>query len=259
VGRPQEALRALEPVDPDVGFWRKWIHLWRFKSWGHQLAEQYREGLEAAREGLRRFPEDLELARLEIRALAAMGRTTEVDPLLERLTSFPPGQQLHEAGLSNPGSTLRTLAGDLSRLGYGSRAEELAQQSLAWYRGQPPGTYAQELGEALLVAGRTDEALTHLQALVQQTPDSLDAHGAYGVALAMTGEAEGAREEARWLEGLDQPYLRGRETLWQARIAAQLGAVDEDVWEDRPASARAARILNLSTILVNLEYGKSRP
>jgi tetratricopeptide (TPR) repeat protein len=222
-------LRAFEPVDPDVGFWRKWIHLWRFKSWAHQLAAQYPEGLEAAREGLRRFPEDPELTRLEIRALAAMDRTAEIDSLLEGLSSFPPGQHLHEAGLSNPGFTLRTLAGDLSRLGYGNNAEEVARRSLVWYRAQPQGAYAQELGEALLVAGRTDEALAHFEALIEETPDSLDAHGGYGVALAMTGDETGAQREARWLGELDRPYLRGRETLWRARIAAQLGAMDESV------------------------------
>lgn len=227
VGRTEEALRALESVDYTVGWWREWGPLWWITSWAHQLAGNGREGLEFAREGRRRFPQNLVLRRLEVRALASLGRMGEVDPLLDQIHGLEPAGFEHEGGALSPGSVFLTVSGDFARRGYPEEALSVARRAVEWYRDDGSDAYRQELGEALLFAHQPEAALAHLSLLLGAAPDSVAAHGALGVALAQTGDREGAEAQERWLAELERPYLRGEHTLWRARIAAQFGE-DED-------------------------------
>ena len=63
--------------------------------------------------------------------------------------------------------------------------------------------------------------------LVEQDEGNVIVHGLHGVALALTGDREGAEAEARWCEGLDSPYLRGLNTYWRAAILAHLDRKEE--------------------------------
>ncbi|MCK5653126.1 MAG: protein kinase, partial [Gemmatimonadetes bacterium] len=220
-GRPAEALQALERVDYDSPFNVGFSPLWERLAIANQLTGRYREALEAARQGRERFPEAMHLPRHEVRALIALDRLDEIEPLLEAVESMEP-----ERGFS-PGLTLRQAGTDLARYGHSEEARALAERSLDWFQSRDPDGYHWERARALLLAGRPEEALLLLGPPFEENPEDVFVNGFRGIALALTGDREGAEAEARWLEELDRPYLLGMNTAWRAAILAHLDRTDE--------------------------------
>ena len=222
-GRPREALDALGQADSDGRYTQAWPAYWdRLASANHWLG-LYREALEAARAGKARYAEVLYLRRLEIQALIALDRLEETAALLDEVERMEPDDG------SSPGDVFRQVAADLARYGHEEESRELAERAVEWYRARDPESYRQEIAQALLVAGRAEEALEIIRPLVEETPDSLGRRGIYGMALVKTGDTAGAEAEAAWFEQLDSPYLFGKDTYWHAVILAHLGQLDEAV------------------------------
>jgi tetratricopeptide (TPR) repeat protein len=162
------------------------------------------------------------LAGQEIRALVALDRLEEIEPLLDSLEAMEPAWD------ASPGSVYTWVAGALHRRGYADRARAVAQRGDAWYRAQDPAGHALERARALLLADRPADALALVDPLAVRDGDVL-AHGLRGVALALTGDVAGAEAEARWCETVERPYLRGEHTYWRAAILAALGRREEAV------------------------------
>jgi len=224
VGRPREALQAMELVDLTAPIWRDFPYQWAFSPWAHHMLGSYEEELEAARQGIERFPDFLELRLLELRALAGMGRLSEMSPLLDQLGRMEP-----DGYNRSPGSVFRRVAWELARFGYDEESQAVAERSLSWYLARDPARYQRSRAEVLLFLGRIDEALTLLVPLVEGSPDNVQYVGLHGVALALTGDSAGAVAAERRIEALQSPYLSGSDTRWRAAIAAHLGREDEAV------------------------------
>jgi TolB-like protein/tetratricopeptide (TPR) repeat protein len=222
-GRPEEALRAMEGGDPDHPYWGRFPHVWRNLSIADQKTGRYREALEAARTGEERFPEDLILRGLEIRALIALGRMDEVGALLDEVGGMEPDTY------TTPGAVLRDVTANLARRGHAEESVALAERALDWYRARDPDGYRLSRAQALLLADRPEEALALPEPLAEENPDSLSVRGYLGMALARTGDSAGAEAELRWLEGVERPYLRGQDTYWRTVILAHLGRKDEAI------------------------------
>jgi len=222
-GRPEEAFRALERVDLDHPYWGRFPRVWRAIVSANQQTGRSLEALETARRGRERFPEDLELRRLEIRILVTMGRLDEIGPVLDAIGSMEP-----EGGQS-PGSVFRNLSADLARLEHSVDSRMLAERALDWYQTRDPEGYQQSKARALLLIDRPEEALALIIPLVEESSESLTNHGLHGIALALTGDLEGAEAEARWCEALDRPFLGGSNTYWRTAILAHLGRREEAV------------------------------
>jgi predicted Zn-dependent protease len=79
------------------------------------------------------------------------------------------------------------------------------------------------LARALALAGRGEEARAVVERLAGEKPDDPNYLGHLGVLAAGRGDRAGAQRVSAQLDALTQPYLRGRHTLWRARIAAALG------------------------------------
>jgi|GEM_PF-2570514 len=222
-GRPGEVLRASEQVDVEDLLIRIWPDYWTQEAKAHYWLSQYEEGLETARAGTQRFPENLPLRRREIQALIALGRLEEIDPLLDDLETMEP------VGSSSPGWMFRLVSGDLARFGHTSESRAIAERAVEWYQARDPDAYQRPTAQALILAGRAEEAMEIIGPLAEERPDSLRDHGIHSIALALTGDTTGAESKAAWFEALDRPYMFGENTYWRAAILSHLGRLDEAV------------------------------
>ncbi len=220
-GRPEEALRALEGVDFDWESESGWMPIWNHLATANYLTGRYQDALFAAQRGREWFPGVPILAGHEIRALVALDRLDEIDPLLDAVEAMDP------AWGNSPGLILYWTAGQLGRHGHWEKARTVAERAVAWYLARDPDSYPLERAQALLPAGRPEEGLAILGLMIQQDPENVNTHGLHGIALALTGDRDGAEAEARWCEELDRPYLRGINTYWRAAILAHLDRNDE--------------------------------
>src|SRR5947208_192334 len=88
--RPREAVTILERLHPDSGALsgRAGYYNWLTNAY-HLLGEHDRE-LEAAQRAQRRFPRNLATLRMELLALAALGRGREVNERFDEIKTLPP-------------------------------------------------------------------------------------------------------------------------------------------------------------------------
>jgi TolB-like protein len=129
--RPREALRRLGELNPERGLMRNWGEYWFVVTWAHHLLGQHEEELALARRGRQLYGladplGDPGYLYLELRALAALGRITELDSIARAQLPSAAGQ----AGLIG-----FAIAGELMAHGHAEAAHRLAQ-----YASDHPGT-----------------------------------------------------------------------------------------------------------------------
>ncbi len=223
-GRPREALEALTQIDTASEHAHDWPDHWQLKASANHWLGQHEETVEAARVGKSRFPELLVMRRHEIQALIALGLLDEIDPLLDDVELMEPNGDYY-----TPARVFIDVCTSLARFGHFDESRVLAERAVEWYRARDPEHYRKRTALALLLAGHADEALEIVRPLVEETPDSLERRGIYGMALAKTGDTAGAEAEVAWFEQLNRPYLFGKDTYWRAVLLAHLGRHDEAV------------------------------
>jgi tetratricopeptide (TPR) repeat protein len=219
---PGEALEAMEAL-PAEALDDQWLWFWEHLAWANHALGRDREAVEAAREGRERFPEFLLLRWREIQALAAMGQLEELRPLLAELERAEPDDY------TTPGLVMSFVAMDLARFGHVDEAREVADRTIDWFRDRDPDGDPLTVATLLMLTDRPREAVDLLGPQVQEHPDDTQLRGSLGVALALAGDRDGARAEARWLEELDPTDLYGFNTYWRASITAHLDELDEAV------------------------------
>ncbi len=219
--RPREAVAVLSRFSPD------WI------SGSHAIAAQpfielnialhlvgdFVEELRVARESLTHFPDLLLFVGQQGDALAALGRLDEIDRLADECFTIPARQVTADR-------TLRVVAEELRAHRHPEPSAALADRLLKWYETQPPSDSPRhqiELARVLQLAGRWADSRAILEQLVAQRPGDSRALGMLGVASAHVGDRAGARRCAEAIGAQDDFGSGGRRTLYQARIAAQLG------------------------------------
>ena len=224
-GRPKEALDALSQYDPDTPSHRGWYRFWYAVAEANHMLGLYREELDAARQGLERFPDDLFMRWYEIRALVALGRLDEIEQLLEQVEGMEPN--LRGVTPVTPGIVFLHLVGPLSREGHSEEAHAMAERSLGWYLARDPNGYQHERALALLRANRPTEALALLGPLLERFPENVEYHIDHGIALALTGDQDGAETEEKWCAELDRPILTGIDKMCRAQILSHLDRKEE--------------------------------
>ncbi|MGD2123610.1 MAG: hypothetical protein PVJ76_17795 [Gemmatimonadota bacterium] len=221
-GRPQAALDALSHYDPDTPSHRGSTRYWYTLAQANHMLGLFREELDAARQGRERFPDDLQMRWYEMRALVALSRLDEIEPLLGQIEEIEPN-----VVAGTPGGVFTLVAADLARFRHSEEARVVAERAIAWYLARDPDGFQSERAYALLLADRPAEALTLLEPLVEQSPENLDYHGLHGMALALTGDNGGAEAEARWCEETDRPNRGGVNKICRASILSHLGREEE--------------------------------
>lgn len=221
-GRPREAIEFLTQADPESGWLRGWWRYWIDLTLAYHLLGEHREELAVARRARRLFPN---LLRIELLALVALGRTDEVQALLEEDESI---------GMA------RYAAGELLLHDHLEAASQVLDRGImlgqAWLSTAPTDTTSWQIGgvilqlaDMLLLHGRVDEARVVLERAVEERGDSPFRRryiGTLGVIAGMQGDRQRALEIYQDLGA--QPWKSPwSQAMWQARIAASLGEIDK--------------------------------
>ena len=226
--RPREAVTILERLHPDSGALsgRAGYYNWLTNAY-HLLGEHDRE-LEAAQRARRRFPRNLATLRMELLALAALGRGREVTERFDEIKTLPPDP------IRLPAPVMREVALDLAAHGDSVAARVALARALAWYASRPKTEQAQEAmrferAETYYAAGYADSARSIAADLARAHPKNEQYAGLVGVLAAQRGDRSEAARLDRLLVTLERPLGRGQALYWRACIAALLGERDTAV------------------------------
>ena len=222
--RYRAVVAALEPLDPtrEALRNRRFFHLHLTRAL-HLLGEHERE-LRYARRARDMFPSNLVTCSLEARALAALGRTRELDSLLTDCLQLPAAVNSHRP----LGSVLLWAEEDLRAHGHVEAATAVNTRLLAWLATRPPEeaklpAVRSLRADALGGADRWPEAAALLDSLIGEYPDNLTYLGMRGVAAVRLGDSTGTR---RWDERLLS--LSNAQPGWVAGYRARIAAVRGD-------------------------------
>lgn len=215
-GRPAEAIRHYERADPESGWLRGWTPYWsRFADALHRVGDHERM-LEVARQGRALYPEDQQILRREMRALAALGRTEELDAAIDELESLD-----DRFGAT----TLAYAAEELEAHGRDHLASRLWARAAEWERrelnrsdgGDPRGSRI-ALGYFLKNSGDLAGANEDVERLLAEHPDDFSVLRLAAHLRAEEGRGERARAFIRRIEEL----FGRRQVLMRAQVAAML-------------------------------------
>jgi tetratricopeptide (TPR) repeat protein len=222
MNRPNEAIAALDAMDPDVGPMREWAQYWTQRTHALHLLGRHAEEAIDAREMLERHPERTLAWVLEARALAAAGDLAALGESLAGSVVLPPTTYWsHGAALTVAGEELLAHGPPGAAEPYLTRALEWLDRQIA----EDPDYLAHRYwrGSALYDLGRWDEALRTFAELLVENPTSTAYLGMAAISAARVGDRTRTMEyldEARW------GYEHGDRLIYAARAEVILGDQD---------------------------------
>jgi tetratricopeptide (TPR) repeat protein len=197
-------------------------YYWLFLAMGYHMLGEHEAELGVAVRAREQYPQSLFMLQVETRALAALGRIDELDGRLEEAIDFPD----QEGWL--PTSVMVFTAFELRAHGHLEASLGVAEKAIAWYETHPPDDPRDRerrsaMALAFYAAERWDDARALYEDLAIEFPDSVNYQGFLGTLAARRGDRDEALSISEGLVGLNDPYDFGRDTYWQACIAALLG------------------------------------
>lgn len=221
--RYHAAIAALERVDPDRGWIKDFPSYWHLRiETRHSMGDHAGE-LRDVRELRARFPADRDVPRMELIALAALGRS---DELLARVhTALATGDRRVTPWLA-------WLAQELIAHGHRKTAERVVEAGLDHFQAPPPAGderfWLAARARLLEAAGRWEAARSVWEGLAARHPENDEYAAHLGVLAARRGDrTEAERIDARLRAAARGPGAvfdpNGGPLIWRARIAAQLG------------------------------------
>lgn len=180
----------------------------------HLFGDHERE-LAVVREGMTRHPELRVLVSYELRALAALGRTGELEAAMRSLAADAPAM-------------MRQVAQELAAHGRADVARVVLRRTRAWYEASPESERASldyQVGYARTLFLSDDRAAARkaFESLLRAYPRCLDCIGSIGVLAARDHHTATADSTVARLATSTRPFLFGRHLLWSARIAGARG------------------------------------
>jgi len=257
INRPREALELLSRVDPERGWIKDW---WRYWGWlagaRHDVGDHEGELRDISR-GRRVWsqhhtPKEVVFDQIELYALAALGRTEELELTLDRFLDGWLNVD-SETSPAYPVFFAETIIVELRVHGHEEATDAVLTRVLSYFdalsREEQDNLNARQwLAGLLFAAERWGEARSLYEKLLPDLsgPGALEvssrgaglqkqrAHGRLGVMAARRGDREEAMRYYRWLEENDRSFderaaddvdkrFRGVGPLWQAEIMAHLG------------------------------------
>jgi Tfp pilus assembly protein PilF len=217
LNRPGEAIEHLRELDPDRGYMKHCDCYWPVLTQSYHMLGDYVAELDAARQGRQRYPESLHYLYHEAIALAALGRLDDVAAMLEAMRSLP-SQEALGRWLGQVAVSLRTHGGRVA-------AQEVFEESIAWYQSRPQDTEDSraELAELVYQAERWDDAQRLYEGLAGEYAENTTYLAALGKLAARRGDRDEALRISEELRSVELALLEPRHTLWRAEIAALLG------------------------------------
>ncbi len=231
VNRPRETIKAfawMDSQDPNVHFTRP-TGAWWFGvlAEAHHLLGEYKKEIEVAKRGWKYYPKDPTFSMIEARALAALGKKSEVKSIVK-------GCLNEDETTGTPGSVMMEAAREFYAHGHRDDGQEMAAAAIQWAESRPESerktkAYREFYADALNFAGRWDEANRIFESLAAADPENVDYQGYLGTIAARRGDREGAMRALEELGKLERPFLFGNHLWWQARIASLLGEKERAV------------------------------
>jgi DNA-binding SARP family transcriptional activator len=229
--RPREALEILLSLPPELPYpedWNKGYLQMRMNL--HHVLGEYEKEREIYGQFRARYPPEwptppvsLPHEYFEIRQLAALGRTADLEHALEDQAEKESGLHFMEAR-------------EAKLHGHGEIARRSLERDLAWIRQQPPDDDPEELWRwgiagTLYHLGRHEEARPHFERLLAKARPESDNRilflGALGAIAAHRGDRAEALRYDRLLEAFDvsigEAWWKRAVNLERAEIAASLG------------------------------------
>ena len=228
VNRPWEAIEILTENEwypgmlRSAGLYGVEQDYWEFLARGYHMLAQHEAELETTGRARKLYPRSLKLLYYQVRALAAMGGIEELHELLDEATGLPPED------FWLPGLVMSDAAYELRAHGHREMVLPFAERAVAWYERHPPADprdRTRRILEALAYYGaeRWEDARALYHDLAAEFPDNVNFQGFLGALAARRGDRDEALRISERLAGLNDPYDFGRDSYWQACIAALLG------------------------------------
>lgn len=219
-GRFEEVIREYrrrDLSDPWTREWRPWdgVALLSFHTLG-----RHQEELEAARENVARRGFDWGTATWELRALAALGRTEEVEALLARMARLP------DTDASTMGGAYSNAGWEYQAHGREKDAKAMFARRLAYYQSLPAERqqfFAAAMANSFLQTGDYREAVRRYEALHQAAPQNVAHMGNLGLAAVLAGDKTKAREAEDMLVNAPGRWGPVNGLYWRSLIASQRG------------------------------------
>jgi DNA-binding SARP family transcriptional activator len=226
--RPREAVAILRRLRPERGALRGRVSYYNWLTNAHHLLGEHDRELDVARRARARFPGNLAALRMELMALAALGRGREVMERLGEIDVLPPDP------IRNKATVMREIALDLAAHGDSASARAAIRRTLAWHASRPADERDAEAlrferALAYFAGGHEDSARTIAAQLVRAQPLAEDYVGLAGTLAAQRGDGAEAAAMDRRLATPARPYGRGRAAYWSACIAARQGRRDDAI------------------------------
>lgn len=223
LNRLDEARRVLEALAPDRGELAGWVYYWSDLADVHHLRGDHRAERRVVAEALRRYPEDLLARVIELRLLAATGRTAEVHRRLDDALASPVAPFF--------GALARESALELLAHNRAAAGQQVLERALAWYQdrltspsGAPQGV-TRGMVRPLVMLGQHADAIAILDGLAPppNAPAAVDHHGQRAFLAQREGNIAEADERLDALEHLAIPLANGRIEWWRAAVLGDRG------------------------------------
>ncbi len=236
LNRPRSAAATLTRAMDLAWSPRAFSHYWPriLLASAHHMTGNYEAELAVAEGGLRDTPDILSFYSRKAAALAALGRLTELNRLIDETLGL-------RARAGSAGLVMRTAAIELRAHGHREAALAVAGQAVDWYRRRPAAEAAEwqeSLLHALIQAERWSEAKAIANSMLAESPDEIDRLGSVGVLAARLGERADAERIATALRDRAPDCRDGEAAYWRACIATQLGDEREGMALLKDAMAR---------------------
>jgi serine/threonine protein kinase/tetratricopeptide (TPR) repeat protein len=185
--------------------------------------------LAAARKARATAPNNSFLLRRELSALAALGDTATLAPLLDELASVAPGDD----AFGFVGDIYLNVGQELIAHGHPAAGIRVLRRGEAWFdrqRNGPAWTGQVPLRAAILyhALGRDDEALAICRDLSRRNPFDVRFRGVAARILAVRGDTAGVKRELAWFASLSAQQYLGANTYERAAVTANLGRAHWD-------------------------------
>jgi tetratricopeptide (TPR) repeat protein/tRNA A-37 threonylcarbamoyl transferase component Bud32 len=220
--RPRETLEHLAQVDTANPSFTEAVRYWDVMGLAHHLLQDYDRELAALRTARRGLPEELVLMDGHLRALAALGRTDDVDALLDTVFALPAQRQAY-GNTYSPVWRAQTAAIELRAHGYPEAARAVLDRAIEYQEARPRDENRQiGLAQLLYLAERWEEAREVVEELLELDPDHIVRRAALAAIAARRGDVEDARVMG---EVLAADTLAQRRGLFLAPAGASLAAL----------------------------------
>lgn len=214
MNRPHETIETLAQIDPTrvPPDFQVWIATTTANAL-HMIGDYHAE-LDLARRVRAGRPGSRLMIENELAALAALGRTAELEPLID----------LNPSLVYRAGAELQAHGHPVAAQGIVARAETLLRDRL---KATPDDTRTRyDLALAWYLTGRWEEAHRIIERLAAEEPGSLTYAGMLGTLAALRGDRREAEEISAELVRAGGSRPSPGRTYWRARIAAALGERD---------------------------------